>query len=478
MKRLKELTGKTIHFIGIGGAGMSPLATLLVQMGYTVQGSDLKESIRTIRLKEGGVQLFYDHKPSHLRAVDVVVVSSAISADNSEWVYAKEQNIPVLRRSEMLDQIMLAFSTRVAVCGAHGKTTTSAMAAVALEVAGFSPSYMVGSDILNFHHSAQLGEGDCFIAEADESDGSFLCLNPTVGIVLNLDDDHMDYYRSFDNVESHFATFVKSVIQSNGRVILNRDDQLLKRMMASMSPDSFLDFSIEEDATVKAQNLRYSEEGTRFELVLEGKSHGDIQLKLYGSHYVYDALAVISLCYLMGVTMKRVRKGLESFLGTKRRLQKIGSSLGIDVYDDYAHHPTEIVVTLDALKQSFKRRLVCVFQPHRYSRFNSLYDRFLDCFSDADIVVVTDVYASGEGNDSDLSIATFCDELKKKEPILDVHMVLKKSDVPQTLVSFLKSGDVVVTMGAGDINSICLETLRRLKEVESTVNEGGLSLKS
>ncbi len=453
---------KTLHFIGIGGAGMSPIAHVALQKGYKVSGSDLKESIHTIRLKDLGAEIFFGQKSANLRKADVVIVSSAISEDNPELMYAKQEKIPLLKRAEMLDLLMAHDSKKICVAGTHGKTTTSSMITKMIDACGKTPTFIIGAELKDFGRSATLGSGDYFVAEADESDGSFLSLHPNIGVITNIEADHLDYYKEFHNIQDHFQRFMEGVISRNGYLVLNHDDPTLKMLGESFAQTHY--FSIETAASVMAKNIIQEPEGTRFTLFIDGADHGDVYLQVYGKHNVYNALAAITVGIAEKLPLDCIKKGLFGFSGTKRRFQLIGKVQDIQIYDDYAHHPTEIKVTLEGAKLSLKQRLICIFQPHRYTRTRDLLETFPDAFGHADEIFITEVYSANEKKISHISGKNIVDKMIEKHAA-SAHFIPKKSDIASAVLKILKPGDVVVTMGAGDIHTVAKELLSQLKKV-------------
>jgi UDP-N-acetylmuramate--alanine ligase len=454
---------KTIHFIGIGGAGMSAIAYVALQKGYAVSGSDLKESITTIRLKDMGATVFIGQKASHLRKADVVVVSTAIPADNVEFSHAVQEKLPILKRAQMLDILMNDSPKRLSVAGTHGKTTTSSMAAKLLTDAGKHPTFLVGADIKTMGVNAALGSGEYFVAESDESDGSFLELKPNIAIITNVEADHLDFFKDFSTVKQYFKAFMEGVIQRQGFLILNKDDSILRELGAGCEPH-IVWYGCSSNCSVSASHIKATEEGIRFELIVDGKSAGDVNLQVYGHHNVSNALSVIAFGLKEGIALDTIKKSLWGFLGTKRRFQKIGEENGICVYDDYGHHPTEIQTTLEGAKKSFpNKRVICIFQPHRYTRTRDLIDSFPDAFHAADLTVITEVYAANEKKIDHISGKLIAEKVKERHKE-DVRFISKKSDIPKTLLPLLQPGDFIITMGAGDIHTVAKEIIAQLKE--------------
>ncbi len=450
---------KTLHLIGIGGSGMSALAKIALEKGYKVTGSELKETIATIKLKDNGATVFLKHKASNLRKADVVVVSSAIPEDNIEVVAAKKDNIPILKRAELLQILMMPHPKKLCVAGTHGKTTTSSMMTRVLDAAHMSPTFVIGGELKNYGFNSALGTGDYFVAEADESDGSFLYLTPDIGILTNIECEHLDFYKSITNIKDHFLTFMTRILAKNGHLILNADDPIIQQIAPASA--HIIWYGINSPAKIMAKNITCSEEGTQFVLYIDNQNHGEITLTVYGHHNVANALAVIACALSQDIPLDAIKAGLYDFLGTKRRFQFIGTHHDIKIYDDYGHHPTEIKATLDGARASFDARIICIFQPHRYTRTRDLLDLFSDAFSSADKVIITEVYAANEEKIYNVSGKSIVEKMIQKG-IKTVKFVKKKSDIPTLLLPDLRPGDLIITMGAGDIHTCAKEILAQL----------------
>lgn len=445
---------------------MSAVARILLEMGYKVSGSDLKESISTIRLKDFGATIYYGHEPSNLRRADVIVVSTAIAHDNPEYAHAVAEKIPILHRAQMLGLLMEEFGHKISVCGTHGKTTTSSMMTRILEFASKKPTFLVGADLNDYGSNAQLGNTDYFVAESDESDGSFLHLLPSIALFTNLEPEHMDYYRTWENVVDHFQRFMAGIVDRNGYLVINADDQALCDIASRFEPKFIRYYGIHQAAAVQATEIQYSTEGTHFTLVIDGKSVGEVYLKVHGKHNVYNSLAAITTALNENVSVDTIKKSLFNFTGTKRRFQLVGDVNHIAVYDDYGHHPTEIKATLEGAKNSLNRRIVCVFQPHRYTRTRDLLEVFPLSFSAADVVVITEVYSANEQKIRGISGKLIVEKMREAG-FEHVCFVANKSMVASKLIPILQPNDVVITMGAGDISSVGKEIVAQLKTLQS-----------
>lgn len=450
--------------MGIGGVGMSAIARILLEMGYRVSGSDLKESINTIRLKDFGATIFYGHDTSNLRLADLIVISTAISEDNPEYAFAVAEKIPIVHRAQMLGMLMSEFNHKISVCGTHGKTTTSSMMTRILEFGGKKPTFLVGADLNDYGSNAMLGERDYFVAESDESDGSFLHLDATIGIYNNLEAEHMDYYKTWDNLVDHFRRFMAGVIDRGGYMVVNADEPALCAIAAEFDAKHSHYFGIQNDAPVKAVDLQFSPEGAHFTLVVDGKSMGEVYLKVHGVHNVYNALAATVVALREGISVDIIKKSLFNFTGTKRRFQLVGEVNTISVYDDYGHHPTEIRVTLDGAKRSLNRRIICVFQPHRYTRTRDLLEVFPFSFDAASVTIITEVYSANEQKIRGISGKLIVEKMKANGYEMALF-VANKSMVARKLLPLLQPNDVVITMGAGDITSVAKEIVAQLKSI-------------
>ncbi len=453
---------KTVHFIGIGGCGMSAVARILIQKGYAVTGSDLKENTAILRLKDMGATIYLKHDETHVRKADVVVVSTAIKLDNCEYLKAQSDRIPIYHRSEVLAMMMAEFSTRIAVAGTHGKTTTTAMMARTLDSLNLSPTYVIGGEMVDFKCNSSLGISPYFVAEADESDGSFLNLNPNVVIVTNIEAEHMDYYGAEPVLRKAFFDLMSRVIAQNGILVVNQDDAQLFESIASFPRSQVVSYGLTTSAQIQARDIRFISTGAQYELMVDGVVLGQVQLRVFGAHNVSNSLAIFAYGLTCGFSFQLLSQGLFKFSGTKRRFQHVGHQHGIDVYDDYGHHPTEIETTLKGIKDSFGRRLVCIFQPHRYSRTRDLIDVFPTCFSAADELVITDIYSANEANPDQLTSQAILDRMVPSERSKTMF-IAHKSDIALHLLGHIQDGDMIITMGAGDIHTVGTELLQQLR---------------
>ncbi len=451
---------KNIYLIGIGGCGVSAIAKILHQMGFNVSGSDIKESSNTIRLKDLGVKVYIEHNASNLREADLVVYTSAVNASNVELAEALSKKIPVVRRAEMLSWIMDRFSSRIAVAGTHGKTTTTSMIAKILYEGNLDPTYLIGGETDYVNGNARLGQGNYAVAEADESDGSFLELNPTTTVLTNIEPDHMEYFGTVENLHKVFEQFV-ALTDKNGLLVAGIDSPTVAKI-ASESKIKTLTYALNIDADFTASNLSFDENRSSFRVLYKGKALGEVILSIPGEQNISNALGAIAVALEAGVPFASIASILHDFTGAKRRFQFIGEVNGIIIVDDYAHHPTEVKATLRGAKMGYgsDHRIVAVFQPHRYSRTLNLFSQFGDAFLDADLVVLTDVYAAGEAPIQNVDGRLISNEVEKHQ---DVLYIPRKEKIPEILAKSLKKGDLVITMGAGDIHTVGKELISRLK---------------
>jgi UDP-N-acetylmuramate--alanine ligase len=452
-----------IHLVGIGGAGMSGIAEVLLTMGYKVTGSDLHASETTRRLEELGGKIFIGHRESNVGDAQVVVISSAVAPNNPEVVIAKAHQIPVIPRAEMLAELMrLKFG--VAIAGAHGKTTTTSMVANVLAQAGLDPTMVIGGKVNALGSHARLGRGDLLVAEADESDGSFLRLSPTIVTVTNLDREHLDHYGSMERINECFLEFINK-IPFYGLAVLCADDERLHALFPHIVK-RYQTYGLHEregaPLDFKATDIALKQSEAEFRAYFRGKNLGPFRLAVPGIHNVSNALAAIAIGVELEVPVDLIRRGLAAFTGVERRFHLRGETGGVMVVDDYGHHPTEVKATLAAAKQGWHRRIVVLFQPHRYTRTRDCIGDFAHAFDDADAVFMTEVYPAGEQPIPGVSGAILAETIRSAgHP--SVTFIEQKETLPDQVLPFLKSGDLVLTMGAGDIWKAGTGILARLE---------------
>jgi len=452
-----------IHLVGIGGAGMSGIAEVLLTMGYKVTGSDLQTSETTRRLEELGGKIFIGHQESNVGEAQVVVISSAVAAGNPEVVAAKARQIPVIPRAEMLAELMrLKFG--VAIAGAHGKTTTTSMVANVLAQGGLDPTMVIGGKVNALGSHARLGRGELLVAEADESDGSFLRLSPTIVAVTNLDREHLDHYGSMERINESFLEFINK-IPFYGLAVLCADDERLRALFPHIVK-RYHTYGIHEQEGVstdfKATDISLKQWGGEFRAHFRGKNLGPFRLAVPGIHNVSNALAAIAIGVELDIPVDLIRKGLAAFTGVERRFHLRGETGGIMVVDDYGHHPTEVRATLAAAKQGWDRRLVVLFQPHRYTRTRDCVEDFAHAFDQADQLFITEIYAAGEQPIPGVSGEKLVEAIRAAgHP--SVTFIERKESMPDQVLPHLKPGDLVLTLGAGDIWKAGTGILARLE---------------
>jgi len=440
-----------IHFVGIGGIGMSGIAEVLINQGYTVQGSDLRPSKITDRLADMGARILFPQIAENLEGVEVVVISSAIKPGNPELDSARARGLPVVRRAEMLAELM-RLKSNVAIAGTHGKTTTTTMVATLLDAGGIDPTVINGGIIHAYGSNARMGQGEWMVVEADESDGSFNRLPATIAVVTNIDPEHMEHYKTFDVLKEAFYTFVSN-IPFYGVAICNIDHPEVQLLVGRLGDRRILTYGFNRQADVRANNLRYNEGKAFFDVYLQNE---DITIKsmvlpMPGDHNVSNALASIAVSHCLGIEADKIRQALKNFGGVNRRFTHVGEINGVTIIDDYAHHPVEITAVLSAAKQATNGRVIAVHQPHRYSRLSDLFEDFCSCFNDAEVVGITDIFAAGEspinGADRDSLIAGL-----KAHGHRQAVSVADEAGLQQFVVEQCRSGDLLVCLGAGTIS--------------------------
>ena len=450
---------RRVHFVGIGGSGMSGIAEVLLNLGYRVSGSDLVESDTTLRLQRLGAEVVMGHRSENLRDADVVVISSALRKDNPEVIAAHERIIPVIPRAEMLAELM-RMKYGVAIAGTHGKTTTTSMIATVLAHGGLDPTAVIGGKLNSFGSNAKLGQGELLVAEADESDGSFLKLSPTIAVVTNIDPEHLDHYRNLEEIQKAFLEFINKV-PFYGLAILCLDQENVQALIPQVQK-RYVTYGMSSQANFRAADISYHGLTTSFRVFANERELGQISIQMPGLHSVYNALATIATASELDVNFEIVRQALGSFSGVQRRFQIKGEWDGVMVVDDYGHHPTEIKATLSAAKSGWGRRTVVVFQPHRYSRTRDLFKEFLTAFNQADVLFLTGIYSAGEDPIPGVDVQGLYEGIKGHGH-KDVTLVLDKSAILDRLLPRLKPGDMVFTLGAGDVWETGEALIKKLK---------------
>ena len=446
-----------LHFVGIGGIGMSGIAETLHELGYQVRGSDIAETANVVRLREAGIDVAVGHAATNVANAAVVVVSSAIDDSNPEVATARQERIPVVRRAEMLAELM-RLKWSVAVGGTHGKTTTTSMVAAVLDAGGIDPTVINGGIINAYGTNARLGDGDWMVVEADESDGTFVKLPATIAVVTNIDPEHLDFYGDFDAVRAAFATFVAN-IPFYGFAAMCIDHPEVQAMIPRLSDRRIVSYGLSPQAEVRGVDLTMDPDGARFAVELARRDRAPerldgFHLPMLGQHNVSNALAAVAVGLEMNLSPAAIKRGLASFAGVKRRFTRVGEAAGVTVIDDYGHHPVEISAVLAAAREGCRGRVIAVFQPHRYSRVASLFDDFCTCFNDADVAIVSDIYPAGEspieGVDRDALVAGLRAHGHRDARPLPTSRT-PVDTLADLVASLARPDDMVVCLGAGNI---------------------------
>jgi UDP-N-acetylmuramate--alanine ligase len=451
---------KKIHFVGIGGSGMSGIAEVLINLGYKVTGSDVAESDTTRRLRSLGAVIHIAHDSVNVWGADCVVYSSAVRKDNPEIEEAIRNKVPIIPRAEMLAELM-RMKYGIAVAGTHGKTTTTSMIAAILVHAGIDPTVVTGGKLNSLGTNAKLGSGDFLVAEADESDGSFLKLSPTIAVVTSIDREHIDHYGDMEEVKTAYLDFINKV-PFYGCVVLCLDHPTIQGLLPSIGR-RFISYGLTSQADVNATEIEQKGQKSTFEVWTGEENLGKFMINLPGEHNVYNALAAIAVARELEINSSDIKAGLEEFTGVERRFQVRGTVGDIMVVDDYGHHPVEIKAVLKAAKHGWKRRVICVFQPHRYSRTKDLFHEFLSAFNEAEKLLLTDIYPAGEDNPEGVSTRELFEGIKEHGH-KDVAYVPELKEVSKWLGEVTGRGDMVITLGAGDVWRAGVEFIEILKK--------------
>ena len=462
---------KKYHFIAIGGVGMSGLAKYLLQNGYEVSGSDINDSKYVKSVRDLGAKVYIGHNEDNLPDDCIVVASTAIREFNPEIQKAKRLGLPIWHRSDLLAEISRGEEYFMGFSGTHGKTTTSGLCSYVLEKAGLKPSYVVGGIIPDIHTNANCSHEKYFIAELDESDGTIVKYSPNLVVVNNLEPDHLDFYKNgLESILETFETFISNM-RENGIILTNMDNEGVKRLVKYFSVHElahnakFVTYSIGGNTDYCAKNIVYGEDFTTFDIFCKGEFQTNLKIWLKGVHNVYNSLAVWASLHIAGVDMNLVNPHFATFTGMGRRFEKVGEYNGIEIYDDYAHHPTEIKATLSCSKSFRGKRIIAVFQPHRYSRLQNLWNEFMEAFDGIDELIVTDVYAASEDEIVGVNSKAFVDEFNEKSDIPCRHISGSMEDVAKTIFPELKPNDIVIGLGAGTITKLGSELLKLNDEV-------------
>lgn len=450
---------KCIHFVGIGGIGMSGIAEVLVNLGYNISGSDVQQSETTARLKKIGARVVLGHAAENIGNADVVVTSTAVKANNPEVVEAHRKGIPVIPRAEMLAELLkMKFS--VAVSGSHGKTTTTSMISTILARGGLDPTMVIGGKLASIGSNARLGDGEVIVAEADESDGSFLKLSPTIAVITNIDREHLDFYAGITEIKDAFLKFA-NIVPFYGCTVICSDNIHAKEIIPSIKR-RVITYGIESPADYSARDIKFLKSKTTYNLAYKGTNLGKVELTVPGMFNVYNSLAAAAVALELDLDLATIRKGMHSFTGVQRRMEIKGRAGGITVVDDYGHHPTEIRETLAAMRQIWKNRLIVVFQPHRFTRTKALFDEFTKAFRNADILIINDIYPASEEPIAGINSAALCEAIRQTGQV-HVKYISQAESIIKYLLKTTKAKDTVVTLGAGSIYKIGEIFLKQLR---------------
>lgn len=444
---------KKIHCIGIGGIGLSAIAEILLSRGYEVSGSDMKESAETVRLASKGARVFIGHRAENADEADLLVFSAAVGHDNPEMKRAEERGIPILSRAQMLGLLMQEYENSIAVSGTHGKTTTTSMVSLILDRAKLEPTILVGGNLAEIGGNVKVGHSRYFITEACEYMDSFLSLKPKIEIILNIDSDHLDYFKDIDHIVSSFDKFAQ-LVPASGTIIAYDANPFVNQVIRDL--DNVVTFGLSENCDYYAANIQFNEEGMpAFDVCHDGQLLSRVQLAVPGEHNILNALAAFTCACALGVEPQLTKETLERYHGTQRRFDIVGTTAkGVKIVDDYAHHPTEIKATLSASENVPHNKLWCIFQPHTYTRTIALFDEFAEAFEKADKLILAEIYAAREKNIYKISSAQLAEKIKETHPHKEVLFMEDFAAIADYVDDQAQPGDMVITMGAGDIYKV------------------------
>ena len=458
-----------IHFVGIGGIGMSGIAEVMHNLGYEVRGSDVAEGANVLRLREKGIPVSIGHAPENVKDAEAVIISTAIRSDNPEVAAARARHIPVVKRADMLAELMRLKWT-VSIAGTHGKTTTTTMVAALLDEAHLDPTVINGGVINAYGTNARLGEGDWMVVEADESDGTFIRLPTTIAVVTNIDPEHLDHWAGFENLRDAFDTFIENT-PFYGFGIVCLDHPEVQALVGRVTDRRLITYGANPQADVRAENMRFDEDASHYDIVFRERGRevsrlAGVRLPMPGVHNVLNSLPAAIVAKRLGASDEQIKSGFDKFEGVKRRFTKAGNWNGVTIIDDYGHHPVEIAAVLRAARSVAKGKVIAVVQPHRYSRLRDLFDEFCGCLNEADIALVTDIYAAGEAPIEGASQAALVEGLEAHGH-KDARALSSLGDLPREIASIAEPGDYVICLGAGDITKHANELAPRLAKLAS-----------
>jgi len=469
MKILKKNIKNKIHFVGIGGIGMSGIAEVLFSQGYKIQGSDLLNNSNTKRLKRKGIKVFLGHSPKNLKDVNILVVSSAIKNNNSELKFAKKNKILIYKRSDMLAALM-KYNETIAVTGSHGKTTTTSLISSVLESANFDPTTIIGGIVNKYKSTTRIGKSNWMVVEADESDGSLVNLFPKIAVITNVNKEHMDFYKTYANLKKYFLCFINN-IPFDGIAIYCRDNLDLKNLVSKSNKKNKISYGFEKGSDVRATNVLINQKGSFFNInikktnLLKKETIKKVRLNILGKHNIQNSLAAVTVAKILNINTIDLKNAFKMFDGVKRRFTLVCNFKGIKIIDDYAHHPEEIKATLNLAKILKPKKVIVIFQPHRFSRFKSLYHDFKKTLKNCDKLYVTDVYAAGEKRIKSISKESFVAEMNKNKKNF-AKTLDNFNHLPQIILNEAKYGDIVIFIGAGDISKWVNNLLKKLNKLK------------
>ena len=444
---------KNIHCIGIGGVGLSAIAEILLSRGYRVSGSDMKQSEITDRLEEHGVKIYIGHRAENVEDADLIVYSAAIAEENPEIIRAREKDIPLAGRAEVLGTLMDDFENSIAISGTHGKTTTTSMVSLILEHAKLEPTILVGGNLAEIGGNVKVGSSQYFVTEACEYRDSFLQLRPKIEVILNIDSDHLDYFKDIEHIVNSFERFTRAMPE-DGKLIAYDANPFVSRIIKDIP--SAITYGYSQGCTYQIADVSFDGNGMpSFDVYYQGENLGRVKLRVPGEHNILNATGAFACCHQLGVSAETIIDTLDKFAGTQRRFDIIGTTAGgVKLVDDYAHHPTEIKATLSAAHNIPHRQLWCLFQPHTYTRTLALFDEFAEAFADADVLILAEIYAAREKNIYKISSKELAEEIKRVHPEKKVYYMDTFEDIANYVRVNAAEGDLVITMGAGDIYKV------------------------
>ena len=467
MKILEKNIKNKIHLTGIGGIGMSGIAEVLFSQGYKIQGSDLLNNNNTKRLKKMGIKVFLGHSQKNLKNVNILVISSAIKKNNTELKFAKKNKIPVYKRSDMLAALM-KYNESIAVSGSHGKTTTTSLISSVLEIANFDPTTIIGGIVNQYKSTTRIGKSNWMVVEADESDGSLIDLFPKIAVLTNINKEHMDFYKNFSNLKKYFLNFTNN-IPFDGVAIYCNDNTDLKKLLLESKKRNKISYGLNKDSDVRATNILINEKGSFFDInikktnLLKKETINKIRLNVLGRHNIQNSLAAVTVAKILNINTNKIKKAFQKFKGVKRRFTLVCNFKGIKIIDDYAHHPEEIKATLELARNLKPKKIIVIFQPHRYSRFKNLYYDFKKVLKNCDRLYVANVYSAGEKKIKNISKEKFVFEMNKIKKNF-AKSLNNINSLPEIILNEGNKGDIVIFIGAGDVSKWVNDLPSKLKK--------------